>query len=110
MKGMTVQLVEETVEGYDAFGAPIVTGEMLIDIHDVLVGQPTSDDVTTSISLYGKKCVYVLGIPRTDTHDWVNREVIIFGKRYRTIGEDMRGIDENVPLRWNRNVRVERYT
>ena len=106
--GMTVQLVEEVTVGYDGFGRPIVN-EQLIDIEDVLVGQPTTDDVNTTISMYGKKCEFVLGIPKKDDHDWTDRIVVIFGERYRTIGYPMRGIDVNVPLRWNRNVKVERY-
>ena len=108
MRGVTVQLVDETEIGTDPFGAPIVS-ETLVDIDDVLVGQPSTDDVNTSISMYGKKCEFVLGIPKTDTHDWTDRVVIVFGERYRTIGYPMRGIDENIPLRWNRNVKVERY-
>ena len=110
MRGMTIQLVEQTTEGYDAFGAPIVISESLIDVDDVLVGQPTTDDITTSVSLYGKKCVYALGIPRTDENEWADREVIIYGKRYRTIGDALRGIDANVPTRWNRTIMVERCT
>ena len=108
MKGMTVQLVTFTETGADPFGAPIVE-ETVEDVHDVLVGQPTVDDVTNSINLYGKKCEYKLGIPKGDTHNWVDAVVIIRGERYRTIGFPERGIDENVPLRWFQNVKVERY-
>ena len=108
MKGMTVQLVLTTETGTDPFGAPIVTEE-LVDVKDVLVGSPSSDYATETYSLYGKTCAFVLGIPRTDDHDWTDKEVIIFGDRYRTIGYPERGIDANVPLRWNRNVKVERY-
>lgn len=108
MKGMTVQLVVESVTGTDPFGNPIVE-ESTVDIPDVLVGQPSSDDMTTSVDLYGKVCTYKLGIPRTDTHEWVDAVVIIRGERYHTQGFPERGIDENVPLRWNRNVKVERY-
>lgn len=108
IKGMTVQLVENAVSGYDAFGAPIMT-ETLVDVNDVLVGQPSTDDITNSINLYGKKLAYVLGIPKGDTHNWVDTVVIIRGERYRTVGFPERGIDENVPLRWFQNVKVERY-
>lgn len=108
MRGMTIQLVVETVTGYDDFGAPITT-EVLEDVNDVLVGQPTTDDVTNSINLYGKKCEYKIGIPKGDTHDWTDRIVIIRGERFHTIGFPERGIDENVPLRWYQNVKVERY-
>lgn len=108
MKGMTVQLVVKTVTGYDPFGAPIETEE-LIDVEDVLVGQPSTDDVTNTIQLYGKKIEYVLGIPKGDTHNWTDAEVIIWGQRFRTIGYPQTGIQENIPLRWGQNVRVERY-
>lgn len=108
MKGMTIQLVVCTETEQDPFGAPVMT-ETLEDIEDVLVGQPSADDVNTSISLYGKKCEYVLGIPKGDEHDWTDAVVVIRGERYRTIGFPMRGVDENIPLRWNQNVRVSRY-
>ena len=108
MKGMTVQLAVKTVTGYDPFGAPIETEE-LIDVEDVLVGQPSTDDVTNTIQLYGKKIEYVLGIPKGDNHNWTDAEVIIWGQRFRTIGYPQTGIQENIPLRWGQNVRVERY-
>lgn len=108
MRGMTVQLVNQRVVGVDPIGNPIYAEE-LEDVEDVLVGQPTADDVTTSISIYGKTCAFTLGIPRTDTHDWTDRVIYIFGEKYRTIGYPMRGIDANIPTRWNQNVKVERY-
>lgn len=108
IKGMTVQIAIKYQIGTDPFGNPIME-ERLEDVDDVLVGQPTTDDVTTSVSMYGKRCEFKLGIPRTDTHEWVDTDVIIFGERYRTQGYPERGIDANIPLRWNRNVKVERY-
>lgn len=108
MKGMTVQYVKRTQTGTDPFGVPVYS-ETLEDVKDVLVGNPSSDDVNTSVSLYGKKIDFVLGIPRGDMHDWSDAEVIIWGDRFRTLGYPERGIDENIPLRWNQNVRVTRY-
>ena len=108
MKGMTVQLVKKTQTGTDPLGAPIYT-EVLENVNDVLVGQPSSDDINTTISLYGKKIAYTLGIPKGDTHDWTDAEVVIWGDRYRTIGYPETGIQENIPLRWGKNVKVERY-
>lgn len=108
MKGTTVQLVVGTVTSYDPFGAPIESEET-VNIDDVLVGQPTTDDITTTTELYGKKVEYVLGIPKGDTHNWVDAKVYIWGDAYRTIGYPQTGIQENIPLRWGSNVKVERY-
>lgn len=108
MKGMTIQLVVKTQSGTDSIGAPVYTEE-LVNVYDVLVGTPTADEATEAYSLYGKTCAFVLGIPKTDTNTWTDREVVIFGERYHTIGFPVRGIDANIPLRWNRNVKVERY-
>lgn len=108
MKGTTVQLSVKTVTDYDPFGNPIYA-EQLIDVADVLVGSPTTDDVTNTLQLYGKKIAYVLGIPKGDAHDWVDADVIIWGNRYKTIGYPTTGEQANIPLRWGQNVKVERY-
>lgn len=108
MKGTTVQVVVKTQTGTDPFGAPIYE-ESLEDVKDVLVGQPTTDDVTSTLELTGKKIAHVLGIPKGDTHIWTDTEVVIWGERFRTIGFPQTGIQENIPLRWGQNVKVERY-
>jgi hypothetical protein len=108
MKGTTVQLVVGTVTSYDPFGNPVET-EQLVDVYDVLVGQPSTDDITSSIQLYGKRIDYVLGIPKGDQNDWTDATVYIWGERFRTIGYPMTGEQENIPLRWGKNVKVERY-
>lgn len=108
MKGTTVKLVVQTQTTTDPFGAPIYTEE-LVPVDDVLVGSPSSDDVIQTLQLYGKKIAYVLGIPKGDTHTWTDAIVEIWGERYRTIGFPMTGEQENIPLRWGANVKVERY-
>ena len=108
MKGTTIQLVVNTQSGTDPFGVPIYTEE-LVDVPDVLVGSPTTDDITDSLNLYGKKIEYMLGIPKGDTHNWTDAEVVIWGNRYRTFGYPITGEQANIPLRWGQNVRVERY-
>lgn len=108
MKGTTIQLVVETITDYDPFGAPKVTEE-LVDVQDVLVGRPSTDDITNTIQLYGKKIEYVLGIPKGDTHNWTDATVYIWGEKFRTIGYPQTGIQDNIPLRWGQNVKVERY-
>lgn len=108
MRGTTIQLSKKTVSSYDAFGAPIETEE-LINVPDVLVGQPTSEEVDATYSAYGKHIAYSLGIPKGDTNDWVDTDVIIWGERYRTIGYPQTAEQVNIPLRWGQVVKVERY-
>ena len=108
MKGMTIQLVKQTVIGYDEFNAPIYSEE-LVNVDDCLVVRPSEEDITNTIALYNKKIEYVVGIPKGDTNDWTDVIVVIWGERYRTIGYPQTGIQENIPLRWGQNIRVERY-
>ncbi len=108
LHGVTVTLVEKTQTGTNAFNEPVYT-ETTVDVDDVLVGNPTSDELTSAQSLHGKTIEYVLGIPDGDEHVWEDTAVIIFGKRYQTIGTVIRGIDDLVPLRWHRKIQVARY-
>lgn len=108
MKGIDVILITKTQTGTDPFGAPIYT-EKEVTVSDCLVGQPSTDDVTSSIELYGKKVAYTIGIPKGDTNDWTDAEVKFFGKRFKTIGFPQEGIIDNIPLRWSKNVKVELY-
>ena len=102
------QLVVEKVTGYDPLGHPI-TEEELEDVNDVLVGNPSADDITNSLQLYGKRIDYVIGIPKGDTHNWTDAKLYIWGELYMTIGFPETGIQENIPLRWGQNVKVQRY-
>lgn len=108
IRGMTIQIVVKTQTGTDPFGAPIYS-ETEEDVNNVLLGQPTTEDYATTLQLTGKHIAYVLGIPKGDTHDWVNTDVIIWGERFRTIGLPQTGIQDNIPLQWGQNVKVERY-
>lgn len=108
MKGTTIQLAVRTQTGVDPFGAPIYETEWE-DVPDVLVGNPTTDDINNSINLYGIKIEYMIGIPKGDNHDWVNADIKIWGQPYRTFGTPITGEPENIPLRWGQNVRVMRY-
>lgn len=108
MRGNTIILIEKTQTGTDPFGAPIYE-ETPVEVEDVLIGQPTSDDVLNTLNLHGKKIAYVLGIPKGDTHTWEDTDVIFFGLRFRTIGKPTTGNQANIPLRWGQVVKVECY-
>lgn len=108
MKGITVILYTDKVTGQNKLGEDIVesTAE---EISDVLVSPSTSDEIVTTQSLYGKMATYTLAIPKTDTHDWTDRTVEFFGKKWRTVGFPTKGIDANIPGPWNTKVVVSRY-
>lgn len=69
IKGETVILIEKIKNGTDAFGAPIFT-ENEVEIKDVLIGNPSTDAVINELQLYGKRLIFVLGIPKGDNHNW----------------------------------------
>ena len=106
--GTTVTLLERIQTGVDAFHQPVYT-ETETEVPDVLVGKPSTDDITDALNLYGKKLVYTLGIPKGDTHNWENTRVRIWGKVFQTFGAEMTGEPGNIPLRWGKNVMVEAY-
>ena len=106
--GIPIALIDKQVVSTDPFGSPIVKDvEILVD--NVLVAPATTEDVTNQLSLTGKKISYTLGIQKGDMHDWENKEVRFFGKRWKTVGIPLEGIESMVPLEWNRKVMVERY-
>lgn len=107
--GITVTLIEDVDTGLvDELGNAVYeTTET--DVENVIVSPSSSEDITDSLSLYGKKAEYTLGIPKGDTHSWTDCKVKFFGRTWQTIGFPLEGIDDLVPLDWNRKVRVEVY-
>lgn len=108
LKGITITLINKIENGEDPFGNPILV-EKEIKVNNVLVGQPTTEDITNSLNLYGKKVVYTLAIPKSDTNIWEDQEVMFFGRKFRVFGCVIEGIEEMMPLSWNKKVMVERY-
>lgn len=107
-RGITVTLYERTQTGTDAFNAPIY-GSAAVEVQDVLVA-PEGDAgqaVFTDTDLNSRKSTYLLGIPKGDTHQWENSEVSFFSRRWKVIGMTTEGIEDLIPLRWNKKVRVE---
>ena len=106
--GIQITLIDKQVVSVDPFGSPVVKDvEILVD--NVLVAPATTDDVTNQMSLTGKKISYTIGIPKGDTHDWEEKEVRFFDKRWKTVGLPLEGIESMMPLEWNKKVMVERY-
>ena len=122
MRGTTVTLYEQipsyvdnehTQIATDVFGVPIYV-EVPTTVSDVLVGEPTTEDLETATALYQKVIRYMLGIPKDDTHDWMDKKVSwtdSYGVTHvcKTFGYPITGVDANIPTRWHMKVRCEDY-
>ena len=108
IRGISIILYTKNKVGEDEFGAPVYE-ELPEVVNDVLVGEPEGSDVTDTLNLTGKRLAYTLAIPKGDTHEWRDRKVEFFGRKFRTFGEPVEGIEGMIPLRWNKKVKVERY-
>lgn len=108
IKGETVFLVEKLKTGTDPFGKDIFS-ETEIPVENVLIGSPSTEGAVDEMNINGKRIAYVLGIPKDDTHNWKDSVVRIRGEKFRTYGSPLTQTPENVPGKWNTQVKVERY-
>lgn len=108
IKGITVKLHEKVETGKDEFDAPIYE-DTTIDVENVLVVPVTAEDVTTRTSLKSDKVVYKLAIPKGDNHTWTDCVVEFFGEKFKVVGKPVQGIEELLPLAWNKQMQVEHY-
>lgn len=113
-KGITVSLLMRTQSGTDAFNRPVYT-ETAVSVDNVLVGSPTDQELVTDLQMYGKKCVYILAIPKGDAHVWEDSYVEFDPtggnsiQKFRTFGKATGGIEDLIPLAWNKKIHVEAY-
>ena len=108
MRGITVTLHNRIQNGTDAFNRPIYE-ESTTTVNNVLIGEPTTEEVVNELNLSGKRLAYTLAIPKGDEHEWKDAVVEFFGERFRTFGAPTQGIDHLIPLQWNMKVKVELY-
>lgn len=108
LKGVTVTLLIKEEGEKDEFNHPTVI-ENAVEVENVLVSPVSSDDVLNTTSLDGRKIVYTLAIPKGDENTWENANVEFYGRKWRVVGISLMGIEENIPLEWNKKVTVEAY-
>jgi hypothetical protein len=80
-------------------------GDTAETVSNVLVGEPSVSSPTEPGS--GQALSYTLAIPKGDSHTWTDRIVEFFGRKFRTVGYPQEGIEENIPLDWNKKIRVQ---
>ena len=108
IKGIDVIIYNKTKTGEDPFGNPIYDYCPEV-VHGVLVAPGADNEILSVQDLKGAGVVYTLAIPKGDTHDWRDKKVEFFGESFVTYGIGTQGIEENIPLRWNKKVMVKRY-
>lgn len=108
MRGITVTLIEKREVGKDAFNKPICE-DVYTDVENVLVAPNDNPGIPETNDLYKKRKSLILGIPKKDSHEWLDCEVIIKGERYKTKGYPAEGIEALVPTPWHRKVVVEKH-
>ena len=108
IRGMTITLWKKSQTSTDSFNEPVYewTSEA---VADVLVASPAAEEVTDELNSSGKRIEYLLGIPKGDAHDWEDQIVEFFGHKFKTFGIPEQGIEANVPTRWHKKVKCERY-
>lgn len=109
IQGMTVTLHHRIETGKDALNNPIYQWYEPETVNDVLVGEPTPEERTDELNLSGRRIAFSLGIPKGDTHEWKDQIVEFFGHKFLIFGEPKEGIEANIPLRWHKIYKCERY-
>lgn len=108
IKGITILLYEKVKSGVDGFNNPVYT-ETPVEVENVLVSPVNTAEIMDNTQLDGKRLEYELCIPKGDTHSWEDRIVEFFGQRWKTFGMPLEYIEANLPLDWNKKVKVKRY-
>lgn len=108
IKGQIVKLYEKTISGYDHFGKEIYT-ESMVEVGNVICEPASNDAVLSELQITGKHVVYILHIPKGDTHEWKDSVVEFNGEKYKTFGDCLIWDDSMTPLDWNKKIKVERY-
>lgn len=106
--GRSIILYDKQQIGVDGFNRPVYE-DAPVTVDNVLIGEPSQQEVIDTLNLTGKRVAYTLGIPKGDTHTWTDRKVEFFGETFRVIGHPIGGQEELIPLDWNKKAMVERY-
>lgn len=108
IKGITITLFEKVRTGKDELNHSTYETRP-VQVDNVLVAPMNTSDIPTSTEADRRKATYQLAIPKGDKHNWNNADVEFFGSKWHTVGLPVEGIEENIPLDWNKKVTVERY-
>lgn len=104
--GINVLLVQRIPNGSNALGEPIFEELQPEMVENVLVAPIEGADQTAHNDSLRKRVSYQMAIPKVDNHVWENGRVSFFGKTFEVVGVPVGGIEELIPLEWNKKVTV----
>lgn len=111
MRGLTVSLRVRTLAGTDSSGGPVWT-DTFETVDNVLIGEPGAEGISDDAGIYGRRQVFLLGIPKGDVHNWMNRHVSWTGPQGTvygiTFGFPITGVERLIPTPWHMKVRCVR--
>lgn len=106
IRGITITLYDRVKTGVDGFNRPTYQ-DLPVFVDNVLVIPMSETEVLDTLNLTGRRAIYQLAIPKGDQHDWTDKDISFWGRRFRAVGDVLEGIDDLIPLDWNKKVRVE---
>jgi hypothetical protein len=108
IQGITIELLIEEETGKDEFNNPVYK-ESWVEVENVLVGEPSAEEILNELNLTGVRVRYSIAVPKGDAHDWKNARLKFFGEEWQVAGDLVGGIEEMIPLDWNKKGYVARY-
>lgn len=108
IQGITIELLIREEAGTDEFNN-VVYNESWTEVKNVLIGEPTAEEILNELNLTGVRIRYAIAVPKGDAHDWKNARVRFWGEEYYVVGDLTGGIEEMIPLEWNKKGYVARY-
>lgn len=110
IKGIPIILINKVDSGEKNELGEVIFNITEKTINNVLVAPTNSDDIPQNLDLDLKRTLYTLAIPKNDNNLWSNAEVRFFNQTFKVISEPIQGIDDLIPLSWNKKIIVERLT
>lgn len=71
-------------------------------VENVLIGEPAYTEINGC-----RIPTFTIAVPKGDEHNWLDRQLRFFNMRFRTVGYPEQGMEENIPLCWNKKIKAE---
>lgn len=71
-------------------------------VDNVLIGEPAYTEINGC-----RIPTFTISVPKGDEHNWLDRQLQFFNMRFRTVGYPEQGMEENIPLCWNKKIKAE---